>query len=37
MEPLNAAESSLFDDLIDHEQRIEPRDEMPEDYRQTLY
>jgi len=35
-EPLNAAESGLFDDLIDHEQRIEPRDEMPEDYRQTL-
>jgi ring-1,2-phenylacetyl-CoA epoxidase subunit PaaA len=35
-EPLNAAESGLFDDLIDHEQRIEPRDEMPDAYRQTL-
>jgi ring-1,2-phenylacetyl-CoA epoxidase subunit PaaA len=35
-EPLNAAESGLFDDLLDHEQRIEPRDEMPDAYRQTL-
>ena len=35
-EPLNAAESGLFDDLIDAEQRIEPRDEMPDAYRQTL-
>ena len=35
-EPLNAAESGLFDDLIDAEQRIEPRDDMPDAYRQTL-
>src|SRR5262245_57682185 len=35
-EPLNAAESGLFDDLIKAEQRIEPRDEMPDAYRQTL-
>ena len=35
-EPLNAAESGLFDDLIEAEQRIEPRDDMPDAYRQTL-
>ncbi|WP_141777165.1 1,2-phenylacetyl-CoA epoxidase subunit PaaA [Phycicoccus sp. SLBN-51] len=35
-EPLNAAESGLFDDLIEADQRIEPRDEMPDAYRQTL-
>jgi ring-1,2-phenylacetyl-CoA epoxidase subunit PaaA len=35
-EPLNAAESGLFDHLIDAEQRIEPRDDMPDAYRQTL-
>jgi ring-1,2-phenylacetyl-CoA epoxidase subunit PaaA len=35
-EPLNAAESGLFDDLLEADQRIEPRDEMPEAYRQTL-
>jgi len=35
-EPLNAAESGLFDDLLDADQRIEPRDEMPDAYRQTL-
>nr|AIU93594.1 hypothetical protein LRS1606.160 [Rhodococcus sp. NS1] len=27
---------SLFDDTISHDQRIEPRDWMPEDYRKTL-
>lgn len=35
-EPLNAAESGLFDDLLEADQRIEPRDEMPDAYRQTL-
>jgi ring-1,2-phenylacetyl-CoA epoxidase subunit PaaA len=35
-EPLNAAEAGLFDDLLEHDLRIEPRDEMPEAYRQTL-
>jgi ring-1,2-phenylacetyl-CoA epoxidase subunit PaaA len=35
-EALNAAEAGLFDDLIDAEQRIEPRDQMPDAYRQTL-
>jgi ring-1,2-phenylacetyl-CoA epoxidase subunit PaaA len=35
-EPLNAADSGLFDDLIDADLRIEPRDEMPDAYRQTL-
>jgi ring-1,2-phenylacetyl-CoA epoxidase subunit PaaA len=35
-EPLNAAESGLFDDLIDADLRIEPRDQMPDAYRQTL-
>ncbi len=35
-EPLNAVEAGLFDDLIEHDLRVEPRDEMPEAYRQTL-
>jgi ring-1,2-phenylacetyl-CoA epoxidase subunit PaaA len=35
-EPLNAAESGMFDDLLEAEQRIEPRDDMPDAYRQTL-
>lgn len=35
-EPLNAAESGLFDDLLEADQRIEPRDDMPEAYRETL-
>ncbi len=35
-EPLNAAEAGIFDDLIEAEQRIEPRDAMPDSYRQTL-
>jgi len=35
-EPLNAAESGLFDDLLEAYQRIEPRDDMPEAYRETL-
>jgi ring-1,2-phenylacetyl-CoA epoxidase subunit PaaA len=39
-EPLNAADAAAaegyFDTLIDADQRIEPRDAMPEAYRQTL-
>ena len=35
-EPLNAAESGLFDQLIDAERRIEPRDWMPDAYRPSL-
>jgi ring-1,2-phenylacetyl-CoA epoxidase subunit PaaA len=35
-EPLNAAESGLFDDLLEADQRIEPRDDMPDAYRETL-
>ncbi len=35
-EPLNAADSGLFDGLIEADLRIEPRDEMPEAYRRTL-
>ncbi len=35
-EPLNAAESGLFDGLIEADQRIEPRDDMPDAYRETL-
>jgi len=43
-EPLNAAETpdyadavqEYFDGLIDRDQRIEPRDAMPEEYRKTL-
>lgn len=39
-EPLNAAEAAAlegyFDGLIEADQRIEPRDAMPEAYRQTL-
>ena len=39
-EPLNAADQAAldgyFDELIDADQRIEPRDAMPEAYRQTL-
>ncbi len=39
-EPLNAADAAAldgyFDELIDADQRIEPRDAMPEAYRQTL-
>ncbi len=35
-EPLNAADAGIFDDLLEHDLRIEPRDEMPEAYRSTL-
>ena len=35
-EPLNAADAGLFDDLLAHDLRIEPRDDMPADYRATL-
>ena len=35
-EPLNAAESDLFDGLLEADQRIEPRDDMPDAYRETL-
>ncbi|HET7475314.1 MAG TPA: 1,2-phenylacetyl-CoA epoxidase subunit PaaA [Dermatophilaceae bacterium] len=34
--PLNAAEAGTFDDLIEADQRVEPRDDMPDAYRATL-
>ena len=35
-EPLNAADAGIFDDLLEADLRIEPRDGMPEEYRRTL-
>ncbi|MGE9806997.1 1,2-phenylacetyl-CoA epoxidase subunit PaaA [Janibacter sp. G1551] len=35
-DPINAIEAGTFDDLLDADLRIEPRDEMPQAYRETL-